>query len=242
MPDFEPVDHDPFADVSVNPVTGDPFIPAFAAPVSKVAGAIAQGAVQQKATPGAVMQPNPYPEGSEEASWYDDQRQNAINQWGPGQAFGMIGQGMPLATRGAAGVAGGKLGIKAGEDLPGINWDRGTVSRGELPIYGDKQVIDVPVDALDRAFKATDPRMYVDSPKPEVAEYAASGKPMSVPEVDADSGRLGFTNGRNRFAAARDAGEATIPVATETPDELRALLAKHGGVTLEPVDHDPFTE
>jgi hypothetical protein len=119
----------------------------------------------------------------------------------------------------------------AGKAIKAINWDRSTVSHGNLPIYGDKQVIDVPVANLERAFKATDPRAHSDviKPKQEVADYAASGKPMSLPEVDATNGRIGFTNGRNRFAVARDNGEAIIPVATETPDELRALLVKHGG-------------
>ena len=214
------------SDTTFNPVTGDPYIPEFAEPVARFGSHLAQGFVEQRATPGAVMQPNPYPTGSEEAAWYDNNRQDTINNWAPGMALGMIGTGAPMAQGGAAGIAGGKLQMRAGE---GVNWDRATVSRGELPIYGDKQVIDVPVAALDRAFKATDPRMYLDKPKAEVAEYAASGKPMSVPEVDVGNGRLGFTNGRNRFAVARDNGETTIPVATESPDELRALLAKHGG-------------
>ena len=138
----------------------------------------------------------------------------------------------PGAFWGMAGMIPG-AGPEARAARNAINWDRATLSRGELPIYGDKKVIDIPLASLDRAFKATDPHMYLDNPKTEVAEYAASGNPMSVPEVDAYSVqggplRLGFTNGRNRFAVARDNGETTIPVATETPDELRALLAKHG--------------
>ena len=220
MPTFEPVDHDPFADF-------DPNMPpeAYADPrLQKVFTGTVQGAVEQKALPGAAMQPNPYPEGSEEAAWYDNDRQDKIAAWGPGMAMAQMGTGLVVPAKGSGPAFGSGL----------INWDRETVSHGNLPIYGDKTVIDVPVSALDRAFKATDSRMYVDKPKPEVAEYAASGKPMSVPEVDAPNGRIGFTNGRNRFAVARDNGETTIPVATETPDELRALLAKHGDAPPQP--------
>lgn len=174
------------------------------------------GIKQQVATPGAVMQPNPYPAGSDEAAWYDNNRAATMANWAPGMALGMIG---------GSGVVPGE----AGALRSGINWDRSTVSHGNLPVYGDKTVVEVPTAALDKAFKATDPRAHADvvKPKQEVVDYAASGKPMSLPEVDATNGRIGFTNGRNRFAVARDNGEAMIPVATETPEALQALLAKH---------------
>src|SRR5450756_1956973 len=68
-----------------------------------------RGAINLAATPGAIMQPNPYPPGSEEASWYDDQREQLINKAAPAMAFAMLGTGAPMAESGAVGALGGKL-------------------------------------------------------------------------------------------------------------------------------------
>lgn len=88
---------------------------------------VAQGLGQAVATPGAVMQQNPYPPGSEAAIMYDDQRQGAMSRWAPGMALSMLGAGAPMAEAGALGAAGGGLRNKftgafkaadAGTDLP----------------------------------------------------------------------------------------------------------------------------
>lgn len=70
---------------------------------------LADGIRQFLSTPGAVMQPNPYPAGSEEAAFYDQHRQAAMAQWAPGMAASMIGGGTPFAEAGALGAAGGRL-------------------------------------------------------------------------------------------------------------------------------------
>jgi hypothetical protein len=68
-----------------------------------------RGVGQMLATPGAAAQPNPYPQGSEEAAWYDNNRQGAMNQWGPQMALSMLGAGGPMAEAGALGAGGGRL-------------------------------------------------------------------------------------------------------------------------------------
>jgi len=75
---------------------------------SRLVGNAIHGAINLVATPGAIMQPNPYPPGSEEAYWYDDQREQLINKAAPAMALMMMGAGAPMATRGAAGALGGK--------------------------------------------------------------------------------------------------------------------------------------
>jgi hypothetical protein len=59
--------------------------------------------------PGRLMQPNPYPPGSEEASWYDDQRQKAMIPAAVNIATLLAGFGLPMAERGAVGAFGGRL-------------------------------------------------------------------------------------------------------------------------------------
>ena len=94
---------------------------------SKFVGNSIHGAISLVATPGAIMKPNPYPPGSEEAFWYDDQRQKLINKAAPAMAFAMLGAGAPMAESGAVGALGGKpprLGTTEGskllpEELPG---------------------------------------------------------------------------------------------------------------------------
>ena len=83
----------------------------------KVLAALLAGLKQQVATPGALMQPNPYPPGSEEASWYDQQKAETAAQWGPEMALNTIGTGAGFAKPGAVGIAGGKLGATQPKQL-----------------------------------------------------------------------------------------------------------------------------
>jgi hypothetical protein len=113
---------------------------------SKLAGNAFHGAINLVATPGAIMQPNPYPPGSEEASWYDDQREQTIKKWAPATAFGMMGAGAPMAERGAVGALGGKLSSPeiVSEELAGqtrsqirdLATDKGLVPKGD-PLHPD---------------------------------------------------------------------------------------------------------
>jgi hypothetical protein len=75
-----------------------------------------EGLLQTVQTPGALMKPNPYPPGSEEADFYDATKANAASEWAPGMALNTIGTGMPFAQRGALGTSGGKPGI--GHNMP----------------------------------------------------------------------------------------------------------------------------
>ena len=75
---------------------------------SKLAGNAFHGAINLAATPGAIMQPNPYPPGSEEALWYDGQREQLISRAAPAIAFAMLGAGAPMAESRAVGAFGGK--------------------------------------------------------------------------------------------------------------------------------------
>lgn len=76
---------------------------------SRLVRGMGEGAVRDVSTPGALMQPNPYPEGSEEAAWYDTQRDQAATQWGPSMALNTMGTGTAFAPAGAVGSAGGRL-------------------------------------------------------------------------------------------------------------------------------------
>lgn len=61
------------------------------------------------AVPGQMMQANPYPPGSEENAWFENQREQTGQNWANSQALNMIGTGVPAAVPGAVGVAGGRL-------------------------------------------------------------------------------------------------------------------------------------
>lgn len=54
---------------------------------------LANAAKHFVAAPGQLMKPNPYPEGSEEASWYEDQRTKLGEQWSREAALNTMGTG-----------------------------------------------------------------------------------------------------------------------------------------------------
>lgn len=84
--------------------------------VNPMVKALIEGSVQSAAAPGQYMTPNPYPPGSEEASWYEDQRVKGGHDWATKTAMGMMGAGAPMAENNAAGVFGGKLAKTANLD------------------------------------------------------------------------------------------------------------------------------
>ena len=59
--------------------------------VNPAAKAIVGGLGATIATPGQLSSPNPYPPGSEEASWYEDQRNKGMGDWAGSTALSMIG-------------------------------------------------------------------------------------------------------------------------------------------------------
>jgi hypothetical protein len=71
--------------------------------------AIIKGTADMVAAPGHLIAPNPYPPGSEEASWYEDQRTKGGDEWARNMALNTIGTGASFAKAGALGSAGGKL-------------------------------------------------------------------------------------------------------------------------------------
>ena len=76
-------------------------------------GAMATSLAQMVATPGAIAQPNPYPEGTGEWQAYENTRNDAAYNWAPPTALGMVGSAMPFSEVGAVGAGGGKLKTKA---------------------------------------------------------------------------------------------------------------------------------
>ena len=76
--------------------------------VNPVAKAAISGIGDTIAGPGRVAAPNPYPPGSEEASWYEDQRDELAGNWGPSTALSMIRSGIGHAEPGALGSSGGR--------------------------------------------------------------------------------------------------------------------------------------
>jgi hypothetical protein len=54
---------------------------------------VANSVVDTVKTPGNLMKPNPYPAGSEEESWYNDQRSKAETQWAPEMGLNLMGTG-----------------------------------------------------------------------------------------------------------------------------------------------------
>ena len=78
--------------LDVDPLTGFPLKPV-SPKLNDVLRAIAGGIKDQIVTPGAVAKPNPYPEGSEEAAWYDNNRAATMANWAPGMALNTMGTG-----------------------------------------------------------------------------------------------------------------------------------------------------
>ena len=89
-------DHMPFGVASPQEVPEDDPGAGIAAALNKIlAGTVA--------VPGQLAAPNPYPAGSEEHSWYEDQRAKGMMDWAPGMAMGMVGGGTPFGVPTRAG-------------------------------------------------------------------------------------------------------------------------------------------
>jgi len=96
------------------------------------------------AGPGQLMQPNPYPAGSEGNAWFEDQRDKGMKDWSAGTALNLAGIGSPFAPTGAAGIFGGRLAktadlgaLRTAEDMHAAGapraeiWDKTGWFRGE---------------------------------------------------------------------------------------------------------------
>jgi hypothetical protein len=172
------------SELDYDPLTGFPLKPI--PEVDKVIKGIASGLMQQAATPGAVMQPNPYPAGSEEATWYDQNRQDTMAQWAPGMA---------LNTMGTGGVVG--VGLGPGEAALGA----GAVRRAKVPATEVPPAIEAPAAAphpahnpiLQDAFHAD---MGPDKGQAAYEAYiAAHGEAPNVPKSEAPVGDVGGRGG-----------------------------------------------
>lgn len=80
----------------------------------KLPGAMWEGVKHAVSVPGVVMQPNPYPEGSESWYWYEDQRSKAMTDWAPGMALNTMGTGAIAGV----GIRGGEAVLGAGPVRP----------------------------------------------------------------------------------------------------------------------------
>lgn len=71
---------------------------------------VVQGIANAVAVPGQLANTqNPYPQGSEEAQFFENSRHAAGQDWANRTAMSLMGTGMPMAEQGAAGIFGGKL-------------------------------------------------------------------------------------------------------------------------------------
>jgi len=76
----------------------------------RLPSAVMGGLAQTVATPGALMAPNPYPEGSEEADWYERSKRSAAADWAPGMALNTMGTGAVVGVP----VRGAEIALGAG--------------------------------------------------------------------------------------------------------------------------------
>jgi hypothetical protein len=131
-------------------------------------GHVARGVAEMIKAPGALMKPNPYPEGSEAWHWYNDQRSQAETTWAPGMA---------LNTMGTGGIMG--VPVKGGEVALGAGAVR-KVSKDNKPGTADapKNVPETPVNApyVSDPVRVANPGIYK---RPDViaAEAAARVEP-----------------------------------------------------------------
>src|SRR5436190_3634622 len=73
--------------------------------------AVMGGLAEMVKTPGALMTPNPYPAGSEEADFYDATKKQAATDWAGGMALNTMGTGAVdgVTVKGAEAVLGAGL-------------------------------------------------------------------------------------------------------------------------------------
>ena len=138
------------------------------------------GAISLVATPGAIMQPNPYPPGSEDAFWYEDQRQQLINKAAPAMAFAMLGAGAPMAESGAVGALGGKLPrLGTAESSKILPEELAGQTRSQIPDLADDKGLVPGAKGIARGVAATEERAAAIA-KSELSANAPTGKYYSV--------------------------------------------------------------
>jgi hypothetical protein len=135
--------------------------------VTPMVKALLGGMASNVAKPGQIMTKNPYPPGSEENSWYEDQRMKGVGDWAPRTAISMLGGGSPMAESGALGMAGGRT------TMPGAVALRGPGGKFLKPM-SDARGIPNPFIPEVASYKV---------PKPgEVIPTAEPANPMYTPE------------------------------------------------------------
>lgn len=106
--------------------------------VNPAVKAAISGAARQVATPGKIMQRNPYPPGSEEADWYEGQRSKLGEDWARDMALNTMGAGT------AVGVP-----AKAGEEVLAAGAARKT-KEASFPQYAEQYPeVGPPTTAID---------------------------------------------------------------------------------------------
>jgi hypothetical protein len=173
----------------------------------------------------------------------------------------------PMAKRGAVGAAGGRL-TQTGDAASGsINWDRATSGRN-WPHPPDTQVVDLPVPALDRAFKSVIPLLYRSDRRAQL-ELTGDEKDHEIAATLSKAWGDGYTSVLMRnyttpggktprdILAVRDPAQLRSPFARFDPAKRNSsdLLASIAGFPLAagvagsaikyglvPVNPDPFAD
>ena len=135
--------------------------------------AVGQAAVQAVATPGALMQPNPYPEGSEEWHWYNAQNRNIATQWGPEMAMNTMGTGafarlLPGGVPGGATLGSAPVGSAKIPDNPRA------VIGGNDPPTGSLN----PFDNAEVSFGGKQPNQFTPEDWKAFGEHYQTDKPL----------------------------------------------------------------
>lgn len=118
--DYQP----PMPDVGAPLISGGPQVSAGMPWANRLAdrlpSAVMGGLAQTVQTPGALMAPNPYPEGSEAWQYYENQKSDIASQWAPAMALNTMGTGaiVGVPVKGAETVLGaGPVRPKMGDIL-----------------------------------------------------------------------------------------------------------------------------
>ena len=194
-------DYMPFGVASPQEVAEDDPHAGVAAALQKL---LAGGAAMVKA-PGQIAAANPYPPGSEQASWYEDQRAKGATDWAPQMAMSMVGGATPFGVPVGAGEAalgsGAVRGIKAyhgsPHDFDAFSMDK--IGTGEgAQAYGHGRYM-AENEATAKSYKAAGPA--------SDAQYDAINTRMSQLAKEMDANSHGYNNFKDKELGAKQRAE-----------------------------------
>lgn len=166
--------------------------------------AIVDSAVQAVKTPGEMMKPNPYPEGSEEWHFYEATKKKAATDWAPEMALNTMGTGAimgvpvkgaeavlgagPVRTKGVADVvpAGAEARLDVGPGLAGPPGGAEGVRAAELQAQrwaGERAAL----EGLPRAPQVVEGQPFIPGPVArahEVADHYMAGRDFGAAAPD----------------------------------------------------------